>query len=118
MPQNLLPALSWGGPGVEDATVAGATNEIALPTLRGEPVGSPPAAESARFVHVSIEQNGGAGGAIVKPGYTGDAMTDADGFHVGDYQPGLILNVTGYTHLIHRGSGAGGTLHIVPLANQ
>ena len=115
MAGNLLEALAFGGPGVEDATAV-ATNEVALPNLIVDEGGTGPADPNPRFVHVSYE-GAAATGVIVKPGKAGDAMVDGDGFYIGEGSPGLILNVVGHTHLIHRGNAVA-TVHVVPLANQ
>jgi hypothetical protein len=118
MAANLLEALQIGGNGVEDATNTGAVQEIALPTLD---LGTGPAAVSARFVYVSFEGVNAAAnvndGVSVKPGYTGGALTVAQGLWIGAGR-GVILNVTGFTHMLHVGTGTAGTLHISPLANQ
>jgi hypothetical protein len=123
MAADLLNAMQIGGNAVEDTTVVGTVQEIALPVLviDASTASLGPDDVSARFVYVSFEGAGAAlqadDGVSVKPGKTGGALTQAQGLWIGAGN-GVILNVTGHTHLLHNGTGAVGQVHISPLANQ
>ena len=119
MPADLLNAFQIGGDSVEDATVDGTVQEIALPVVVVDESAASlgPDDIPARFAYVSFEGVTVTDGVSVKPGKTGGALTQAQGLWIGSGH-GVILNVTGNTHLLHNGTGAAGTIHITPLANQ
>jgi hypothetical protein len=123
MAADLVNALQIGGDSVEDATNIAAVQEIALPVIVVDESTASlgPDDVPARFVYVSFEGAGAAlqadDGVSVKPGYTGGSLTAAQGLWIGAGN-GVILNVIGFTHMLHFGTGAVGSLHITPLANQ
>lgn len=72
---------------------------------------------SARFVRVANSNVAGVE-VYVKPGLAAAVATLGDGILMPADGHGLIINVSGSTHLAIIGSAASGEVNIVPLANQ